>query len=134
MVRTSSTNDRFLLLVVFLAGIGTLGIEMVMPRLLAPFFGTSQPIWAVVIGMTLAYLAIGYRLGGNLADRHPDEHLLYRMIAWSGLLCAIIPLVSRPLLSLAQYSLRYVVAGGFIGSLLVVVLLFAAPVILIATV
>ncbi|NTW00870.1 MAG: fused MFS/spermidine synthase, partial [Oscillochloris sp.] len=49
-------------------------------------------------------------------------------------LCAIIPLVSRPLLSLAQYSLRYVVAGGFIGSLLVVVLLFAAPVILIATV
>lgn len=49
---------------VFLAGIGTLGVEMVMPRLLAPFFGTSQPIWAVVIGMTLIYLAIGYRLGG----------------------------------------------------------------------
>ena len=134
MARTDSAGDRFLLLVVFLVGIGTLGIEMVMPRLLAPFFGTSQPIWAVVIGMTLAYLAIGYRVGGSMADRHPDERVLYRMIAWSGLLCAIIPLLARPLLSLAQYSLRTIVAGGFIGSLVVVVLLFAAPVILMATV
>jgi predicted membrane-bound spermidine synthase len=133
-MRASPAGDRFLLLVVFLAGIGTLGIEMVMPRLLAPFFGTSQPIWAVVIGMTLVYLAIGYRVGGTLADRRPDERLLYRMIAWSGLLCAIIPPLSRPLLGLAQYSLRNVVAGGFLGSLAVVVLLFAAPVILMATV
>ncbi|MFN3374534.1 MAG: spermidine synthase, partial [Chloroflexus sp.] len=68
-------NDRLLLAVVFLAGIGTLGIEMVMPRMLAPFFGTSQPIWAVVIGMTLVYLAVGYRLGGVLADRRPDWRL-----------------------------------------------------------
>jgi predicted membrane-bound spermidine synthase len=134
MARTEPVGDRFLLLVVFLAGIGTLGIEMVMPRLLAPFFGTSQPIWAVVIGMTLVYLAIGYRVGGTLADRRPDERLLYRMIAWSGLLCAIIPPLSRPLLGLAQSSLRNVAAGGFLGSLAVVVLLFAAPVILMATV
>jgi MFS family permease len=119
---------------VFLAGVGTLGIEMVMPRLLAPFFGTSQPIWAVVIGMTLVYLAIGYWLGGRLADQRPDARLLSWMIAWAGLLCAVIPLVSRPLLRLAQVSLQAVAAGGFIGALVVVLLLFAAPVILMATV
>lgn len=127
-------ETRFLLLVVFLAGVGTLGIEMVMPRLLAPFFGTSQPIWAVVIGTTLAYLAVGYWLGGRLADRRPDARLLYWMIAWAGLLCAVIPLAARPLLLLAQQSLRAVAAGGFLGALIVVVLLFAAPVILMATV
>lgn len=130
--RTPET--RFLLFVVFLAGVGTLGIEMVMPRLLAPFFGTSQPIWAAVIGMTLAYLAVGYWLGGRLADRRPDQRLLYWLIAWAGLLCAIIPLVARPLLVLAQQSLRAVAAGGFLGALVVVLLLFAAPVILMATV
>jgi predicted membrane-bound spermidine synthase len=134
MARSEPAGERFLLVVVFLAGIGTLGIEMVMPRLLAPFFGTSQPIWAVVIGMTLVYLAIGYRVGGALADRRPDERVLYRMIAWAGLLCAIIPPLSRPLLGLAQSSLRHVAAGGFLGALAVVVLLFAAPVILMATV
>src|SRR5919201_6123485 len=79
-------SGRFLLLVVFLAGIGTLGVEMVASRLLAPYFGTSQPIWAVVIGLTLIYLTIGYRLGGRLADRYPDEKVLYQVIAWAGFL------------------------------------------------
>jgi MFS family permease len=127
-------RNRLLLLTVFLAGVGTLGIEMVMPRLLAPFFGTSQPIWAVVIGTTLIYLAIGYRLGGALADRQPREVVMYRLIAWAGLLCAAIPLVARPVLVLAQFSLRNVVAGGFVAALIAAVLLFAAPVILMAMV
>jgi predicted membrane-bound spermidine synthase len=128
------SKDRFLLTVVFLAGVGTLGIEMVMPRLLAPFFGTSQPIWAVVIGTTLLYLAIGYQLGGRLADRYPNERVLYRLIALAGFICAFVPLFSRPILQFAQFALRNVFAGGFIGALLAAVLLFAAPVILMAMV
>ncbi len=129
-----SGSNRFLLLVVFLAGIGTLGVEMVMPRMLAPFFGTSQPIWAVVIGMTLVYLAIGYRLGGILADRAPDERVLYRLIAWAGLLCGFIPLIADPILRTAQQALIAIAAGGFVAALIGVILLFAAPVILLATV
>ncbi len=128
------TSNRFLLTTVFLSGVGTLGVEMVMPRLLAPFFGTSQPIWAVVIGMTLIYLAAGYRLGGLLADRYPDERLLYRLIAWAGFLCGVIPLIARPILGVAQQSLRSVAAGSFLAALISVVLLFAAPVILMAMV
>lgn len=128
------TSNLFLLTVVFLAGVGTLGVEMVMPRLLAPFFGTSQPIWAVVIGMTLIYLAAGYRLGGLLADQYPDERVLYRLIAWAGFACGFIPLIARPILSIAQQSLRSVAAGSFIAALISVVLLFAAPVILMAMV
>lgn len=127
-------STPFLLLVVFLAGIGTLGVEMVMPRLLAPFFGTSQPIWAIVIGMTLIYLAIGYWLGGKLADRHPDERVLYRLIAWAGFLCGFIPLVAQPILRTAQQALNSIAAGGLVAALAAVVLLFAAPVILMAMV
>lgn len=127
-------HKGFLFLIVFLAGVGTLGIEMVMPRLLAPFFGTSQPIWAVVIGATLGYLAVGYWIGGSLADRRPDPRLLFWIIAWAGVLCAIIPLVARPVLFVAQQALRNVAAGGFLGALAVVILLFAAPVILMSMV
>src|SRR5213076_1864881 len=86
-------SSRFLLLVVFLAGIGTLGVEMVASRLLAPYFGTSQPIWAVVIGLTLIYLTIGYRLGGMVADRYPDEKVLYQVITWAGFLTGFIPVL-----------------------------------------
>lgn len=127
-------SSRFLLLVVFLAGIGTLGIEMLASRLLAPYFGTSQPIWAVVIGLTLIYLTIGYRMGGSLADRRPDEALLYRIISWAGLLTAFIPLISDPILRFAQQALSHIMVGGFLGALIGVLILFAAPVILMAMV
>jgi predicted membrane-bound spermidine synthase len=127
-------SQRFLLLVVFLAGIGTMGVEMVMSRLLAPYFGSSQPIWAAIIGLTLFYLALGYRIGGALADRRPDVQVLYQIITWAGFLTGFIPLVARPILRFAQQSLSQVAAGGFIGALLGVLLLFAAPVILMATV
>ena len=127
-------SSRFLLLVVFFAGIGTLGIEMVASRLLAPYFGTSQPIWAAVIGLTLVYLAIGYRLGGSLADRRPDERTLYQVIVWAGLLTGFIPLLSAPILRFAQQALAQFLVGGFLGALFGVLVLFSLPVILMAMV
>lgn len=105
-----------------------------MPRLLAPFFGTSQPIWAVIIGSTLLYLAAGYWLGGRLADRHPHRRVLYQVIAWAGLLCGCIPLLARPVLRAAQQAFIGFEAGLFVAALVGVVLLFAAPVTLLATV
>jgi predicted membrane-bound spermidine synthase len=123
-----------LLLLVFLAGVGTLGIEMLMPRLLAPFFGTSQPIWAVVIGATLVYLAVGYWLGGWLADRWLRRRLLYRLVTLAGLLCGFIPLLARPVLRASQQAFLSLEASSFLAALAAVVLLFAAPVILLAAV
>lgn len=130
----SKQADWFLLLVVFLAGVGMLGIEMLMPRLFAPFFGTSQPVWAVVIGATLLYLAAGSWLGGMLADRWPDGRLLYRLLAWAGLLCGCIPLLARPVLRAAQQAFVSLEAGSFLAALGAALLLFAAPVTLMATV
>jgi hypothetical protein len=127
-------SSRFLLLVVFLAGIGTLGIEMIASRLLAPYFGTSQPIWAVVIGLTLIYLTIGYRLGGTLADRRPDEMVLYQVITWAGFVTGFIPLLSDPILRFSQGTIARVAVGSFLGALFGVLILFAAPVILMAMV
>ncbi len=127
-------SKRLLLAVVFLAGVGTLGVEMVASRLLAPYFGTSQPIWAVVIGLTLIYLAVGYHLGGRLADRSPDERLLYRIIVLAGLLTALIPPLSGPILRFGQGTIASFAVGGFLGALFGVLVLFAAPVILLAMV
>jgi predicted membrane-bound spermidine synthase len=127
-------SSRFLLLVVFLAGIGTLGVEMVASRLLAPYFGTSQPIWAVVIGLTLIYLSIGYRLGGQLADRSPDEATLYKVIIWGGFLAGFIPILSQPILRFSQGTIANIAVSSFLGALFGVLILFAAPVILLAMV
>ncbi len=127
-------SDRYLLLAVFLAGIGTLGLEMVAARLLAPYFGSSQPIWAVIIGLTLIYLAIGYRLGGTLADHRPVEPLLYQIICWAGFLTGFIPLLSDPVLGFSQQAFGRLAGGNFLGVLVGMLILFAVPVTLMAMV
>lgn len=119
---------------VFLCGVGTLGVEMIASRLLAPYFGTSQPIWAAIIGLTLVYLAVGYHLGGRLADRYPDERLLYRIVLLSGVATALIPLLAAPILGFAQRAVAQLAIGGFIGALFGVLALFAVPVTLLAMV
>ncbi len=123
-----------LLLVVFFGGMTSLGVELSASRLLDPFFGNSLIIWAVLIGMVLIYLTVGYYIGGKWADRHPDDAVLYQITAWAAFFIGLVPFVARPVLlwsvrGFAQYS------GGILaGSLLGVVALFAVPVTLLGCV
>lgn len=119
-----------------LAGAGTLSLEMLAPRLLAPAFGTSQPIWAAVIGMTLLYLAIGYHLGGRWADgaRGADGDMVSRIIVWAGVAAALIAPVAPPLISGARVALQSLAIGSFVGALVIALVLFATPIILLAAV
>jgi len=121
---------------VFLAGAGTLAIEMAAPRLLAPAFGTSQPIWAAVIGMTLLYLAVGYHVGGRWADAYAasDADMLARLIWYAGIATALIAPIAPPLISFARVALQQLEVGGFLGALVVALVLFAVPIILLAAV
>ncbi len=123
-------SRRYLLAAVLIGGISSLGIELSASRLLAPFFGTSQLIWANVIGLTLIYLTIGYRLGGRLADRRPDQRLLGLILLGAGLFTAIIPLLARPILQWSVTAFSSFSVGVFLGSLFGVLLLFSVPIVL----
>ena len=63
---------RFLYVLVFVVGTGSLGAEIAVARLMAPFFGASTIVWANTIGVVLVALSLGYWLGGRLADRSPS--------------------------------------------------------------
>ena len=58
---------------VFLAGIGAMATEICASRLLAPFYGSSTVVWANIIGLILAALAVGYWLGGPPCRRAPER-------------------------------------------------------------
>jgi spermidine synthase len=112
----------------------SLGVEFGASRLLAPYFGTSLYVWGVLIGLILIYLSAGYVIGGRLADRHPRADVLYQITAWAGLWIGLIPLVSYPILLASQQGFKDLSVGLVAGTLLAVVLLFAAPVILLGCV
>jgi predicted membrane-bound spermidine synthase len=119
---------------VFTGGFTSLSIELAGSRLLAPYFGTSLYIWAVLVGLVLLYLTAGYFLGGRLGDRHPEPRLLFKLTAWAGFITGIIPIVAKPILSFSAEGFANLDAGVFLGSLVGVVLLFAAPVTLLGCV
>jgi len=112
----------------------SLGVEFGAARLLAPYFGTSLYVWGVLIGLVLIYLSAGYVIGGRLADRRPDDALLYQITAWAGLWIGVIPLVSYPILLASQQGFKDLSVGLVAGTLLAVVLMFAVPVVLLGCV
>jgi predicted membrane-bound spermidine synthase len=136
-VRTVASRSQPLALlrpIVFLSGLTSLAIELAGSRLLAPYFGTSLYIWAVLVGLVLLYLTAGYFIGGRLGDRNPRPEVLYQLTAWAAFLTGLIPLASKPILGFSAVGFANLDAGVFLGSLFAVVLLFAAPVTLLGCV
>ncbi len=119
---------------VFGAGIGALATEITASRLLAPYFGSSTIVWANLIGIVLAALAVGYWLGGRLADRRPQPALLGFIVLVAAVCVAAIPFVAKPFLDLTVDGLDETSAGAVIGSFLAVLLLCAPPVVLLGMV
>ncbi|MCC6803817.1 MAG: fused MFS/spermidine synthase [Anaerolineae bacterium] len=126
-------RNLYLYLAVFTGGMTTLAVEMGASRLLGSVFGTSNLVWANVIGLMLLYLTAGYFVGGRWADRSPHLHTFYRILIWGAFLSALIPLVARPVLHFAADAVIGIDAGLVLGSFVAVLVLFAIPVTLLGT-
>jgi len=106
----------FLLLTAVLCGALIMVIEVLGSRVIGPFFGVSLFIWTSLISVAMISLALGYSLGGRLADRFPDPKYLYQIIMVAGLLVLLIPVLKAPILKLCvPLGLR---TGSFIATIL----------------
>jgi spermidine synthase len=121
-------QQRFLYLAVFAGGTTTLAVELSASRLLGGIFGTSNIVWANIIGLILIYLTIGYFIGGRWADRSPHYTTFYRVIAWAAFFSGLVPLVAHPILNAAARAVQDFDAAVTVGSFGSVLVLFAVPV------
>jgi len=123
-----------LLVVVFIAGMTTLGIELTASRLLGNVYGTSNIVWANIIGLILIYLTAGYFLGGRWGDRWPYPTPFYRLILWASFTAGLVPIISRPVLLRAAMAVEHLETGLMLGSFLSILVLFSVPITLLGTI
>lgn len=128
MTQQPVQSAPLLRLLVFIGGFASIGVELTMSRLIAPYFGSSTFIWASLIGLTLTFLSLGYYIGGRAADRWPHASLLYIVMAVAAIAIAAIPLAARPLLLGSLEAFSALDAGAFYGTLVGTLLLLAIPV------
>lgn len=128
------SRNSYLYLAVFTSGMVTLAVELSASRLLGNVFGTSNIVWANVIGLILLYLTAGYFIGGRWADRSPHHRTLYTIMIWGAFLSALIPLVGRPVVSAAASAVVEAEAALALGSFIAILVLFSVPITLLGTV
>src|SRR6059058_965973 len=121
-------------LVAAVVGAASLGAEIAAARLLAPWFGASTIVWANTIATVLVALSVGYWIGGRVADRDPTFRGLCRVVLLAAALMAAVPFVAGPFLRVSVDALDQVQAGAFAGSLVAVLVLIAAPVLVLGCV
>jgi predicted membrane-bound spermidine synthase len=132
-------SNRYLYLAVFSSGMTTLAVELSAARLLEAVFGTSNIVWANIIGLILIYLTLGYFIGGRWADRSPHLTTFYRLLTWAAFSAGLIPLLSHPILNAAARAFPDANALAadltvIVGSFISVLILFALPVTLLGCV
>lgn len=125
---------RYLLLTVFISGMTTLAAELTAGRLIGNVFGTSNLVWASIIGLILIYLTLGYFLGGKWADANPTPLAMYRILAWAAFTVGLVPYIAVPVLNAAASAFEALSVGIMAGSFVVVLILFIVPITLLGAI
>jgi len=101
MEKIKMITQRFIYTVIFFTGAIILIIEILATRILAPFYGTTIYVWAATITVTLFSLALGYFLGGNIAD-NLKKNVLNIFTFFSGIFIISIPFIKTHILLLSE--------------------------------
>ena len=119
---------RYLYLTVFISGLTTLAVEFAASRLLGNVFGTSNIVWASIIGLILIYLTLGYFIGGRWADKSPHPKTMFMILTWAAFLLGVVPFIAGPVLRTAATAFDALQMGVLGGSFAAVLVLLAVPI------
>jgi len=108
------------------AGAVVLMLEVLGTRVIGTYYGGSLYVWTSLLTVTLVCLALGYAIGGKLADRLPRPAGMYLLVVLAGLSVLLSPLLEGVLAPLDR-------ALGLVGGALASAsILFAVPLTLLA--
>jgi len=117
-------TKNYLYFTVFITGAVILILEILGTRIISPFYGSTIYVWSSLIAVTLVALAVGYFLGGWLADKIPKYSMIYYILSLTTLFILIIPVISKWVLKITNPL------GASYGALVSSCILFAIPLVL----
>ena len=114
--------------IVVIEGMAMMATEMSIARLVAPFFGASHAVWAVIIATVMGSIALGSRLGGRAADRWPTLGALVVLLSLAGAAVALLPFAAAPVMRISTGGIDNVAVGTVVGTFLATMALLVIPV------
>jgi predicted membrane-bound spermidine synthase len=120
--------------IVLVEGMAMMATEMSIARLVAPFFGASHAVWAIIIATVMGSIALGSRIGGRCADRWPTLGALVSLLALAAAAVAVLPFVTSPVMRLSTGGIDNVEIGVVVGTFLGTMALLVVPVTLLGMV
>ncbi len=117
----SSVRRRIVLAQVIIAGAAVMILEVLGTRIVGPVFGVGLYVWTALLTITLAMLAVGYYVGGVVADRQPYEQSLSKTLVLAASWIAVEPWLRAPVLLVAVHL------GMKLGPVMAALILFGPP-------
>src|SRR3990167_3056923 len=105
MVNKNKMRLIFLYLTIILTGAAGMVVEFSAVRLVSPFFGSSMEVWATIIAVIIAALALGYYIGGWISRR--IKYLtaaVYKIICLAGFFVGLSYLIVEPLVTFTSVA------------------------------
>ncbi len=115
--RPPRIGRTFLLVLVTITGATVLALEVLGTRVIGTYYGSSLSVWAALLSVTLVCLAVGYAIGGRVADRLPKEWILYLLVMLAGGSALLVPPLTAVLVPLGNWL---GLAWGAIASALII--------------
>jgi spermidine synthase len=106
---------------IFIAGACVMVLQVLGTRIIGPHYGVGLYVWTSLIAVTLVALALGYWLGGKLADKHPSLLWFSGVLLFAAATVGFIPLLRG---SIIDYGWSLGLRGG---ALLSAAVLFFPP-------
>lgn len=132
-VAAKSKNVKWDLMLAFCVGSGSMAVEIIASRILAPYFGASLFVWTSLILTVLVALAIGYWLGGKVAEKGTNEIFVGILLCVAGAMLVAGVWVSNGFSAVLTTFLAAwpnASIGLFLGSLASAAVVFALPVLI----
>ncbi|MBF0362027.1 MAG: fused MFS/spermidine synthase [Oligoflexia bacterium] len=104
--------------VVFYLNFSVFAFEMLLPRIIAPFWGSSYWIWAATIILVMLGMSIGYFIGGKKRLLLSFEKNSMYYFAFLGILSFLFPTISSWSI---QHSSQFLFSGAIINGIFILI-------------